>query len=61
MQILNTRKKKNTEKKRSIDKEDRNNENDSRTNQLETRHLKLHQETLEDREFEYKLKEEKQT
>ena len=52
MQILNTRKKKNTEKKRSIDKEDRNNKNDSRTNQLETRHLKLHQETLEDREFE---------
>ena len=48
--------KENQGEKRSMDENDKNNKNNSKTNQLETRHVKLHQETLGDREIQHKLK-----
>ena len=45
----------------STGEEHKNNKNTSKTNELETRHFKLHQESLEDKEIEHELKEEEQT
>ena len=39
---------------------DKNHKNTSETNKLETKHSKLHQENLEDKKVEHKLKEEEQ-
>ena len=41
--------------------EDKNHKNTSKTNKSETKHFKLHQENLEDKKIEHKLKEEEQT
>ena len=41
--------------------EDKNHKNTSKTSKPETKHFKLHQENLEDKKIEHKLKEEEQT
>ena len=41
--------------------EDKNHKNTSKTNKSETKHFKLHQENLQDKKIEHKLKEEEQT
>ena len=41
--------------------EDKNRKNTSKTSKPETKHFKLHQENLEDKKIEHKLKEEEQT
>ena len=53
--------KENQRDKTSNEEGNANNKNTSKTNGLETRHFKLHQETLEDKTREHKLKEEEQT
>ena len=52
---LKRRKKKTREIKTSTGEKDKSNKNTSKTNKLETRHFKLHQETSEDKKIEHEL------
>ena len=62
--IADETKTKEKEKENQGDKtaeEDQNHKNTSKTNKPDTKHFKLHQENLEDKKIEHKLKEEEQT
>ena len=62
--IADETKTKEKEKENQGDKtieEDKNHKNTNKINKLETKHFKLHQENLEDKKIEHKLKEEEQT